>query len=145
MHQSHNFVGTMLKALILCLYLFRCFVLFRFIVPGHDSDMNNSRHFLILFAFMSLDVPTILQMSCYRFANTRNNTTIINAFNSDNNNIANIKTDHNHQTIIVRLSNCQTITIITNRILKFKLRIKNWTVTKNTFFTVIAILILSLK
>ena len=134
MHQSHNFVGTMLKALILCLYLFRCFVLFRFIVPGHDSDMNNSRHFLILFAFMSLDVPTILQMSCYRFANTRNNTTIINAFNSDNNNIANIKTQ-----------NCQTITIITNRILKFKLRIKNWIVTKNTFFTVIAILILSLK
>ena len=49
MHQSHNFVGTMLKALILCLYLFRCFALFRFIVPGHGS--NNSRHFFSIICF----------------------------------------------------------------------------------------------
>ena len=36
------------------------------------------------------------QMNCIRFANVMNNTAIINTFNSDNINISNIKTQHNH-------------------------------------------------
>ena len=66
------------------------------------------------------------QMNCFRFANVVNKTRIINTFNSDNRNIANIKTKH-----------CKIMTTITNRILKFELKIKKPIVTDNAFFTVI--------
>ena len=65
------------------------------------------------------------QMNCTRFANVMNNTTIINTFNSDNNIMAKIKTQH-----------CQLMTTIANRILKFKPMIKIVIVTNYTFFTV---------
>ena len=54
------------------------------------------------------------------------NTTIINTFNSDNNNITNIKRQHH-----------QIMTSITNRNLKFKTMIRNPVVADNTFFTII--------
>ena len=65
-------------------------------------------------------------MRRFRFANMKNNATIINTFNSDNDNIANIKTQHH-----------QIMTTIANRILKFKIMINKPTVTDNTLFTVI--------
>ena len=65
-------------------------------------------------------------MKCVRFANAMNNTTIIDPFNSDNSNIANIKTQH-----------CQIKKTITNGILKFKPTIKQPIVADNIFFTVI--------
>ena len=55
-----------------------------------------------------------------------NDTTIINTFNSDNNNIANIKRQHH-----------QIMRSIANRNLKFKTMIRNPIVGDNTFFTVI--------
>ena len=54
------------------------------------------------------------------------NTTIINTFNSDNNNITNIKRQHH-----------QIMTSITNRNLKFKTMIRNPVVADNTLFTII--------
>ena len=52
-------------------------------------------------------------MNCFRFANAMDNTTIINTFDSEKNNIANIKTQH-----------CQIMATITNEILRFELVIK---------------------
>ena len=54
------------------------------------------------------------------------NATIINTFNSDNSNIANIKTKY-----------CQIMTTITNRILKFKPMIKKPIAVDNKLLTVI--------
>ena len=65
-------------------------------------------------------------MNCFRFANVMNSTNIINTFNSDNSNIANIKTKHR-----------QIMTTITNRILKFKPMIKKPIVADDIFFTII--------
>ena len=48
-------------------------------------------------------------MNCFRFANAMNNVTINNIFDSDNSNIANIKTKDR-----------QIMTNITKRVLKFK-------------------------
>ena len=55
-----------------------------------------------------------------------NNTAIINTFNSDNSNIASIKTQHQ-----------QILTTITNGFVKFEPMIKMSIVIDNTFFTVI--------
>ena len=65
-------------------------------------------------------------MNCIRFANTINNTKIVNTFNNDNSNIANIKTQRQ-----------QIMTTITEKFLKFKLMIKIPIVANYTFFTVI--------
>ena len=65
-------------------------------------------------------------MNCVRFANVINNAAIINAFNSDNSIIANIKAQH-----------YQVMATITNRMLKFKPMIKKPIMADNTFFTVI--------
>ena len=63
-------------------------------------------------------------MNYFRFANAMKNTTIINIFNIDNGNIANIKTQH-----------CQIMTTITNRILKSEHMIKIPIVAYYSFFT----------
>ena len=55
-----------------------------------------------------------------------NNTTIINNLNSDNRNVANIKSQHH-----------QIMKAITNRILKFELMIKKSIVTNHTFVVAI--------
>ena len=65
-------------------------------------------------------------MNCFRFPNVINNSTIINTFNSDNSNIANINTQRR-----------QSMTTITNKISKFTPIIKKPLVAGNTFFTVI--------
>ena len=56
-----------------------------------------------------------------------NKTMIINTYNSDNSNIANIKTQHQ-----------QIRSTITNRFLKFELMIKILIMVDDAFFTVIA-------
>ena len=65
-------------------------------------------------------------MNCIRFANTINNTKIVNTFNNDNSNIANIETQRQ-----------QIITTITEKFLKFRLMIKIPIVANYTFLTVI--------
>ena len=65
-----------------------------------------------------------LQMSCFRFSNVMNNTTIINLFSSNNSNIPNIVANM-HQ---------QIMKTITDRILKPKLIIKKPIVAHHTFF-----------
>ena len=67
-----------------------------------------------------------LQINCFGFANVMNNTIIINTFNSDNSNIANVKTEHH-----------QIITTITNMILKSKPMIKEPIMAGNKLFAVI--------
>ena len=77
-------------------------------------------------------LPTIIkhrifyEINCSRFASVMN-TTITNTFDSDNNNIAYIKTQ-----------NCQIMATIANRISEFKTMIKIPIVTNNTLITVIS-------
>ena len=66
-------------------------------------------------------------MNCFRLANVMNNTTVINTFNSDNSNIAYIKTQH-----------CQIMATVTYMILKFEPMIEKSILTNYTFFTVIS-------
>ena len=63
-------------------------------------------------------------MTCIKFANGMNSTTIISTFNSDNSNIAKIKT--------------QIMTTITKGILEFKPMTETPIQTNYTFFTVFA-------
>ena len=65
-------------------------------------------------------------MGCFGVADVTNNAMIINTFNSDNSNSAKIKTQ-----------NCQIMTTITNRILKFKPMIGMTIVTNYTFLIVL--------
>ena len=66
------------------------------------------------------------QTNCLMFVNAMNNATIINTFNSFNSNIAKTK-----------IHNCQIMTAITNRILKFEPMIKIPILTNYTLFTII--------
>ena len=69
-----------------------------------------------------------LQKNCFRFAKIVNKTTITNTFNSDNSNIAKIKTQHR-----------QIMTTVTNGLLKFKFMIKRPVMANYTFFFVITL------
>ena len=63
-------------------------------------------------------------MTCFRFAIFMSDTTIINNFNSDDSNIAYIKTQ-----------NLQIMATLAYRILKFEPMIKKLIVTNHAFFT----------
>ena len=65
-------------------------------------------------------------MNCFRFFNVINNATTINTFNSDDSDVANIKTQHR-----------QTPTTITNGILIFESMIKKTILVSYTSFTII--------
>ena len=78
--------------------------------------------------------PTIIkhgifyQVNFVRFANIKNDKTIINNCKSDNSNATNTRTQ-----------NCQMMTTITNNVLKFKIMIKTPRPTNHTFFTIITL------
>ena len=75
------------------------------------------------FIFHYHQVQNFSIINYFRFANDMNNTTIINTFNIDNSNIANINSQHR-----------QLMTTITYEILNFEPMIKKPIVTNYTFF-----------
>ena len=59
MHQSHHLVGCHATG-ILCLFLFKCFALFKFVAPSHKFNMNNSfRVIFIRINIINVDIIKI--------------------------------------------------------------------------------------
>ena len=70
-------------------------------------------------------------MNCFKFANTMNNTMIINIFNNDNSSIPYIKTSHSQIMATIAYIALKYIA------LKFESMIKNPKLTNHTFFAVV--------